>query len=153
MGALSAGVGSLMAIGKGADRAGALTTDCLACGLTGEVRLGGAGDCGKGGATSGCGGSINCDISATGTTSSTARINNPLYRAHMKPTCSNTTDKAIAALRLMVGTGDVMLRNEDGEITNRILYWDSTTRWRNVGGWYASRASSAMLFSLANLIA
>ena len=68
VGALTAGVGSLMAIGKGAATVGALAVAFFA----------GAGAGGGGGVTLGEGGSMNCDITTTGTTSSTARMSKPL---------------------------------------------------------------------------
>ena len=74
VGALGAGVGSLMAMGSGAaTTAGALVMAFLICG--GGVGGGGGGG---GGRTLGTGSSMNCDKMTAGTTSSTARVNRPL---------------------------------------------------------------------------
>ena len=41
-----------------------------------------------------------CDSSSTGITTSAARINSPLCKAAIKPTCKATTASAMAVLRL-----------------------------------------------------
>ena len=86
VGALVAEVGSLMATGSGAATMGALVRAFLICvgaGGDGNGSGVGVGVGGRGGGSNslGLGGSINCDITTTGTTNSTARFSRPLYIA------------------------------------------------------------------------
>ena len=93
-GALGEGVLSGIASGCGASKTGAFVTAFLT-GATGAGRTGGA--C----VILGEGGSINCDSTSAGTISSAVRISSPLCSAHINPTCSATTPRAMLALRLM----------------------------------------------------
>ena len=97
VGALGAGVGSGMASGMGAGATGVFAI----CFLTGSAGFA----VGGGVSTLGAGGSINCDSSSTGTTSSAARISKPLCKVHINPTCNATTAKAMTALRLIAKRG------------------------------------------------
>lgn len=95
VGALGAGVGSLMATGMGAGR-----------GATLGAARGGGGGAGGGGVTfGGAGGSMNWLSNSAGTMTSAALRTKPDCKAQMPATCSAMTEPTITVLRLIPAGG------------------------------------------------